>query len=83
MSPWIQNGPLVGDRCPLGYLLENMVYSNIEIPQMRPVPISPKHLFKQKVASGTGGYLVCINKENSPMKTALSFFAFLLQILMK
>ena len=25
---------------------------------MRPVPISPKLLFKQKVASGTGDYLV-------------------------
>ena len=55
MSPWIQNGSHAGDRCPLGYLLENMVYSNIEISQVRPVPISPKHLFKQKVASGTGG----------------------------
>ena len=36
-----------------------------------------KYPFKQKVASGTGGYLVFINKENLLVKTNVCFFAFL------
>ena len=36
-----------------------------------------KYPFKQNVASGTGGYLVFINKENLLVKTKVCFFAFL------
>ena len=43
--------------------LDGQVYSNIEISQMRLVPISPI----------IGGYFVCINKENSPVRTAFVF----------
>ena len=39
----------------ISLFLENMVSSNIEISQVRHVPISSKHIFKQKVASGPGG----------------------------
>ena len=54
----------------LSLCLENVVFSNIAISKMRPVLISPKHVFKQKVASGTGDYLVRINKESSPVNAA-------------
>ena len=39
------------------------------------VTISPNTFLKRKVTIGTGGYLVFIKKENSPVKTALSFFS--------
>ena len=38
----------VSDRCPLGYLLENVVSSNTEISQVRTVPISPNRFLNKK-----------------------------------
>ena len=43
--------------------------SHIEISQVRPVPMSSNTFLKQKVASRTGGYLVCNQKANHTLKT--------------
>ena len=50
---------------------------------MRHVPISPKHLFKQKVASGTGDQQRKFASEDSFEFLRLSSAADAVQILMK
>ena len=55
---------------------ENIVSKNIKISTGESCTDFSKTLFKQKVASGTGGYFMCIYIENSPVKTVLRFFAF-------
>ena len=63
---------------------ENIVSKYIKIVTGESCTDFSKTLFKQKVASGTGGYFMCIYIENSPVKTALRFFAFLrLQMICK
>ena len=63
---------------------ENIVSKNIKISTGESCTDFSKTLFKQKVASGTGGYFMCIYIENSPVKTVLRFFAFFwLQIICK
>ena len=72
------------DKYTISLFQENIVSKNIKIGTGESCTDFSKTPFKQKVASGTGDYFMCIYIENSPVKTALCFFAFLrLQMICK